>query len=236
MKVEIWSDFVCPFCYIGKKKFQAALKEFQYKEDVEVIYRSFELDHNSAKAPKGSIHEIISKKYGLPLEKAIENNNFIVEKAKEVGLNYDFDSMIPTNTFDAHRLSHFAAEEDKMERITERILKAYFEEGMDISDHQVLASLAEEIGLNKEEALKVLGGSSYSEDVLTDQAKAQNIGVTGVPFFLFNEERAISGAESVDTFLQTMYDTWTEEEALKISEGKENQGRGICENGVCRLF
>ena len=144
--------------------------------------------------------------------------------------------MIPTNTFDAHRLSHFAAEEDKMERITERILKAYFEEGMDISDHQVLASLAEEIGLNKEEALKVLGGSSYSEDVLTDQAKAQNIGVTGVPFFLFNEERAISGAESVDTFLQTMYDTWTEEEALKISEGKENQGRGICENGVCRLF
>ena len=163
MKIEIWSDFVCPFCYIGKRRLESALNQFEYKDEIELVFRSFELDPNSKKKYDENIHEIIAKKYGISVEQAKASNNQIVAQAKDLGLNYNFDDLIPTNTFDAHRLSHYAKTEGKMKELSERILKAYFVDSLNISDHKVLAKLAGEVGLNSDKALKVLESDKYEK-------------------------------------------------------------------------
>ena len=156
MKIEVWSDFVCPFCYIGKRRLEIALNKFEHKDEVELVFKSFELDPSSKKKFDENIHEIIAKKYGISVEQAKASNNQIVEQAKAIDLNYNFDDLIPTNTFDAHRLSHYAKTDGKMNELSERLLKAYFVDSLNISDHKVLANLAGEVGLDSEEALKIL--------------------------------------------------------------------------------
>jgi len=150
MKIEVWSDFVCPFCYIGKRRLEIALEKFEYKDEVELVFKSFELDPSSKKKFDENIHEIIAKKYGIPVEQAKASNNQIVDQAKAIGLNYNFDALIPTNTFDAHRVVQYAKTEGKTNELSERILKAYFIDSLNISDQKVLARLAYEVGLNSE--------------------------------------------------------------------------------------
>lgn len=204
MKIEIWSDFACPFCYIGKRKLEIALNKFQYKDEVELVFRSFELNKESKKKYDGNLNEIISKKYGITLEQAQISNNQIIQQAKEVGLNYNFDNIIPTNTFDAHRLSHYAKAKGKMKELIERILKAYFEEALNISDHKVLANLAGEVGLDRDEAGSVLASDRYEEDVRKDEQMASELKITGVPYFIFNNQYVVSGAQSPDLFLEVL--------------------------------
>ena len=163
MKIEVWSDFVCPFCYIGKRRLESALDQFEYKDEVELIFRSFELDPNSKKKFDENIYEIIAKKYGISVEQSKASNDQIVAQAKVLGLNYNFDDLIPTNTFDAHRLSHYAKTEGKANELSERILKAYFVDSLNISDYKILASLAGEVGLDSDEALKVLDSDQYGD-------------------------------------------------------------------------
>ncbi|MDF2869110.1 MAG: Protein-disulfide isomerase DsbC/DsbG [Anaerocolumna sp.] len=204
MKIEIWSDFACPFCYLGKRRLELALEDYEKKDDVEINFRSFELDTAAKKKYDVSLHELIAGKYGISLEEAKASNSQIISQAKEVGLKYNFEDIIPANTFDAHRLAQYAKVKGKGEEITERIFKAYFEESLNISDHQILSGLAAEVGLSKEEALEVLASDRYTEEVRQDQKSAARYAVRGVPYFLIDDKYAVSGAQPTETFLQVL--------------------------------
>ena len=204
MKIEVWSDFVCPFCYIGKRRLEIALEKFEYEDEVEVVFKSFELDPSSKKKFDGNIHEIIAKKYNIPVEQAKASNNQIVAQAKAIGLNYNFDDLIPTNTFDAHRIVHYAKTKGKANELSERILKAYFVDSLNISDHKVLASLALEVGLSIDKALNILESDQYGEDVRKDEETASKLKISGVPYFVINNKYAVSGAQPPELFLESL--------------------------------
>lgn len=214
MKIEIWSDIFCPFCYIGKRKFEEALESFDKKEEVEVIYRSFELNPNAPKHSDKNIHELISSKYGITYEEAKLNNDNIVNQAKELGLEYNFDTLVPTNSFDAHRMIHFAKEYGKMEEMTEALFKAYFTDSKNVSDFNTLAEIAVSIGLDKEEALKILNNNEYKDSVRSDEELAGRYGINAVPFFIFNEKFTVSGAQPTEIFLRALNKVSEEEKSL----------------------
>ncbi|MCU6792066.1 DsbA family oxidoreductase [Paenibacillus sp. WQ 127069] len=234
MNIEIWSDFMCPFCYIGKRRFEAALEQFPNKNHVEVIYRSFELDAHSERDVPHGVDEMLASKYGMSLEKAKEMNAGVAAQAQSVGLTFKFDTMILTNTFDAHRLAHFAAQHGLMREMTERLLHAYFTESKHIGDHQTLAALAAEVGLNQEEALQMLSGQAFTAEVRSDEEEAGKLGVRGVPFFVINRKYAISGAQSSEVFLGALQKAWEEDQPLTLLNTSDSTAEGgACDNGVC---
>jgi predicted DsbA family dithiol-disulfide isomerase len=214
VKVEIWSDIFCPFCYIGKRKFEVALEKFDKKEDIEIIYRSFELNPSAEKHNDKNIHELIANKYGITYEEAKLNNDNIVNQAKELGLEYNFDTLVPTNSFDAHRMIHFAKEYGKMEEMTETLFKAYFTDSKNVSDFNTLVEIAENVGLNKEEAINVLNSNKYSDLVRADEELAGRYGINAVPFFIFNEKFTVSGAQPIELFLRALNKVSEEEKSL----------------------
>ncbi|WP_414732091.1 DsbA family oxidoreductase [Acetobacterium carbinolicum] len=201
MKIEIWSDYSCPFCYIGERKLALALEKTGMTEDVEIVFYSFELDPNAKKSYEESINQLLAKKYGMSIEQAIAANNNIINVAKEVDLEFNFDKLQPTNTFDAHRLSHYAKEKGKLMAYTEAVMKGYFTDSVNISDFDVLTTIAGEVGLDKTEALRILESSAFAKEVRQDQSNAHARQINGVPYFLFNGKEVINGAQSVDTFV-----------------------------------
>lgn len=204
MKIEVWSDFVCPFCYIGKRNMEEALEKSGMKDQVEIVYKSFQLNPEAKKHYDESIDEIIAKKYGMSIEQAQLNNQKIIQAAKNVGLLYNFKDIKPTNTFDAHRLSHFAKEEGKMDEFTEIMMKKYFIESANISDEDVLLNVIDQIGLDKIKAKEVLDSTRYSEDIKSDIEESSHFGIGGVPFFIFDRKTALSGAQPVEAFIETI--------------------------------
>ncbi|MEX1029695.1 MAG: DsbA family oxidoreductase [Paenibacillaceae bacterium] len=232
MKVEIWSDVACPFCYIGKRSFEQALNKFADKEQVEVVYRSFELDPKAPKKVDMDVHDMLATKYGMTREKAKEMNNNVGKMAEAVGLTFKPDTMVLTNTFDAHRLAHHASKYDKMPAMTESLYKAYFTDSKHLGDHGVLSGLAEEIGLDKQEALDILASSAYSAEVRADEHEAQQLGVNGVPFFVINRKFGISGAQSAEYFLNALKQAWDEEPKLTILP---NEDGSVCTDDGCSV-
>lgn len=240
MKIEVWSDFVCPFCYIGKRRLEMALNEFEHKKEVELVFKSFELDPRSKKKFDESIHEIIAKKYGISLEQAKASNYQITAQAREIGLNYNFDDIKPTNTFDAHRLSHYAKTEGKMNELSERLLKAYFVESMDISDYEVLTKLAEEVGLNGAKVMDILETGRYEAEVRRDEEEASKLNITGVPYFVFNNKYAVSGAQPKEVFLRALKEVKNEEisASIQFSENAQDDKKSVsgkCADGKCEI-
>ena len=211
MKVEIWSDFVCPFCYLGKVKFEKALEGFLNKENVEVIYKSFELDPNASKMPKGNLSELISKKYGITLEQAERNNQNITAHAKEVGLVYNLEKAIPVNTLDAHRLFQYAKHLGKDKEIMSALFKGYFTDSRNLSEIDTLAKISKEAGLEEEVVREILNSDKYTDKVRADEKEAQHLGVDSVPFFIINDKYTISGAQPVEVFSETLEKVWETE-------------------------
>ncbi|OFV71986.1 DsbA family oxidoreductase [Acetobacterium wieringae] len=201
MKVEIWSDYVCPFCYIGERKLALALEKTGMTAAAEIVFNAYELDPNARKSYDENINQLIAKKYGMSLEQAIAANNNIINAAREVDLDFNFDKLQPTNTFDAHRLSHYAKDQGKQQAYTEAVMKSYFTEGLNISDFDVLTAIAGEVGLDQVEVLRILESSAYEKEVRQDEKNARSHQIHGVPYFLFNETTAVSGAQPVDTFV-----------------------------------
>lgn len=238
MKVQIWSDYVCPFCYIGKRKFENALASFEHKDQVEIVYKSFELDPNAPLDASKDMYETLAGKYGMSIERAKEMTRGVAQQAKEVGLDYDFDKMKRTNTRDAHRLTHYAAEQGKMGEMTERLLKAYFIESKHIGEHQTLIDLAEEAGLDRAEAERILNAEDYNSNVERDINEASQIGVTGVPFFVFGGKYAVSGAQPAEVFAEVLDKVWEEQNPVPImytgskAAGSGNEG---CDDGSCKI-
>jgi len=204
MKVEIWSDVMCPFCYIGKRNFELALKEFPQKEQVEIEWKSFQLNPAMVTDPSKNINEFLAEHKGIAVAQAKQMNDRVTEMAREVGLHYDFDKAIVANSFDAHRLSHFAKKHGVQNAVEELLFKAYFTEGKNTADHEILIAIAVEAGLNSEEARTMLASNQFADDVNSDIYEAQQVGARGVPFFVFDYKYAVSGAQPSELFLQVL--------------------------------
>ncbi|WP_426454339.1 DsbA family oxidoreductase [Paenibacillus sp. S-38] len=232
MKVEIWSDFMCPFCYIGKRHFEAALEQFPHRERIEVVFRSFELDPHSERDVDHDVHEMLAIKYGMSRDQAIANNQRVGAAAKASGLTFNFDDMILTNTFDAHRLTHYAKEQGKGNELAERLFRAYFTESKHLGDHEVLASLAAEVGLDAAAAAAVLRSGEYAKHVRGDEQEASELGVRGVPFFVIDRKYAVSGAQPSSVFLDTLNKAWSEASPLQVV-GDASVGDACGPDGYC---
>ncbi len=214
MKVEIWSDIVCPFCYIGKRKFEHALEQFAQKEEVEVVWKSFQLDPN-APATGSDYQKTLSERKGWSAEQTRQITDNVRQRAQEVGLDYHFDKAIAANSFDAHRFAHLAKSYGKQDAAEEALFRVHFTEGKNIADHATLTQLGTAIGLDAAEVGKMLDGYSYTEEVQNDIAEARQFGINGVPFFVFDRKYAVSGAQDSTVFLQTLEKSF---EALEVDK------------------
>lgn len=234
MKVEIWSDFMCPFCYIGKRRIESALEMFPHKDQVEVVYRSFELDPNASYKPDVSMNELLASKYGMSIEQAKAANANVTQQAASVGLTYHMDRVVPANSFDAHRLVQFATQHGKMKEMTERLFRAYFTDAENLEDKNVLADLAAEVGLSRELALAALESDAFQSEVRADEAAAANLGIRGVPFFVLGGKYAVSGAQPLEVFTDALDKAYREANPLvMVNESDSNDG--ICADGSCDL-
>ena len=218
MKVEIWSDVMCPFCYIGKRKFELALKNFPHREKVEITWKSFQLNPDMVTDPDKNINQYLAEAKGWSLKQAEDANNYVTDIAKNVGLTYNMDKAIVANSFDAHRLSHLAKKYNKQDALEEQLFLAYFTEGKNTADHNILTEIGVGIGLDEQEIKTMLNSNEFSAEVNKDILEAQMVGARGVPFFVFDRKYAVSGAQDPATFEQVLTTVWEESEPKKVIE------------------
>ena len=208
MQVEIWSDVVCPWCYVGKRRFELALSAFDHRDAVEVVWRSFELDVDAPREREGDYAGRLAAKYGVDPDEAQVMIDRMVRLADEVGIDMRFDRLRAGNTFDAHRLLHWAREHGLQGELGERLFRAVFCEGVPVGDRAALAELAADVGLDG--AAAVLQSGAYAADVRADEQEAAALGCRGVPFFVIDRRYAIAGAQSTDLFAEVLDQAWAE--------------------------
>ena len=216
MKVEIWSDVMCPFCYIGKRQFEQALDEFDHAGDIELEWRSFQLNPDMETQPDKNVTEHLAEVKGWPIEQAEQMNRRVTDMADELGLDYQLDQAVVANSFRAHRFAHFAQSRGKGDEAEEALFRAYFTEGRNTDDIDTLVELARDLGLDAEATREVLESDRFSNAVKQDIEVAKNLGIGGVPFFLFDRKYAVSGAQGSDVFLQALQKSWQEREGASV--------------------
>jgi predicted DsbA family dithiol-disulfide isomerase len=209
VEIEIWSDIACPWCYIGKRRFEQALAQFEHADELRVTWRSFELDPEAPKERTGDRTARLAEKYGMSVERAREIEAHLVATAAEDGLEFRFETARGGSTFDAHRIVHLAAEHALQDEMKERLLRAYFTEGQLMGDEPTLARLAVEVGLPAEEVRDTLAGDRFAEQVREDERTAQRLGITAVPTFVVDRALGISGAQPPAALLETLREGWT---------------------------
>jgi predicted DsbA family dithiol-disulfide isomerase len=235
MQVEIWSDVVCPWCYIGKRRFESALADFKHRAQIEVVWKSFELDPKAPRTSEDTLNQILAKKYGMSVEKAAAANERVTSLAAQEGLDYHLDLAHPGNTFDAHRLIHLAASHGLQGEMKERLMHAYFTEGQPVSDTETLVKLGVEVGLDIDEARAVLASAEYADEVKADEQEARTLGISGVPFFVIDQKYGISGAQPTELFQQTLAQVWTESHPLIQVSSASSAEVGNCEGDSCEI-
>ncbi|GAB2502163.1 DsbA family oxidoreductase [Algoriphagus taiwanensis] len=235
MKIEIWSDVVCPFCYIGKRKMEKALKKFPFASHVEIEWKSFQLNPDLQTNPNISTVEHLAQSKGWTLEQTREISSNVASMAQNEGLTFDFDRAVVANTKNAHRLIHLAKESGKQDAMKERLLKAYFSEGRNVDDFETLLELGKEVGLDKEKIKALLNSNQYEDAVSQDIYESRLIGVRGVPFFVLDRKFGISGAQPDEVFDQTLEKAWTEfaknNPVLDIASGSDGESCDV--DGNC---
>ncbi|MFT3747110.1 MAG: DsbA family oxidoreductase [Agriterribacter sp.] len=221
MKVEIWSDIMCPFCYIGKRKFESALKLFDHAGCIETEWHSFQLDPDLISGDDKNLYGYLSERKGISYQQSVEMHKHVTDMAAEVELKYNFDKAVIANSFDAHRLIQLAKTRGLGDAAEERLFRAYFTEGKDVGNHAVLKKLGNDIGLKDTEVDEMLASNAYTENVQHDIHEAAQIGVRGVPFFVFNRKFAVSGAQPPEVFLQALqqaYEGWRKNQPAALTE------------------
>jgi predicted DsbA family dithiol-disulfide isomerase len=213
MLVEIWSDIACPWCYVGRARFAAALTRFEHRDEVTVVWRSFELDPDAPAEREGSHAERIARKYGRTLEEVAEMDAQLTAAAAADGLTIDFSRVRSGNTFDGHRLVHLAAAHGKQDPMKERLFRACFSEGALVSDHATLQALAVEVGLPADEVRELLLTERCAEEVRDDERTAQSAGISAVPCFVIDRRYGASGAQPPETLLEFLQHGWAQREA-----------------------
>lgn len=204
LKVDIWSDIACPWCFIGKRKFESGLQEFAGRDDVIVEFHSYELSPDIPAGFEGNTVDFLSTRKGLPQQQVHEMLENVTTVAAQVGLEYDFDKTVVTKTLLAHELLHFAKKHGKQNALKDRLLSAHFERGEHVGNIDTLVKLAGEVGLDVEEARTALENNTYAQDVQADILQAQQLGINGVPFFVFDNKYGVSGAQPAETFTQIL--------------------------------
>jgi protein disulfide-isomerase len=210
LKVQIWSDIMCPYCYIGKRRIEGALAQFPHAANVEIEWKSFQLDASFIASEDDNMVEHLAEKYRKDKEWAQEMMDSMTQNAKNSGLDFHFEKAIMANSFNAHRLLHLAKKHQLSDPLEELLFKAYLTDGKNINDLDTLTQLGIEAGLNKTEIEAVLHSDEFAEAVKEDIQMAQNVGVQGVPFFVFDNKYAVSGAQHVETFVKTLEKVWEE--------------------------
>lgn len=235
LKVEVWSDVVCPWCYIGKRRFEAALARFEHRDEVELVWRSFELDVSAppSSAEQGTYAERLATKYGRSVVEAQAMIDNMTRTAALEGLDFRFDLARPGNTFDAHRLLHLALEHGHQDELKESLDHATFSEGSPTSDHSALRALAVRAGLPEVEVHAVLTSDRYSNAVRADEAQARAYGISGVPFFVIDGRYGISGAQPAGAVLQTLDKAWSERPPLTVVPPERSAPS--CEGDSCAV-
>lgn len=215
LRIDVWSDIACPWCFVGKRRLEAALADFPHKDQVALVWRAFELNTAAPRSLPAAVDypERIAKKYGTTRAQGQAMCDRMANTAAEDGLRFRFDSIRPSNTFDAHRLLHLALEEGCQDALKERLFAAYLEQGEAIGEHDVLLRLACEVGLDEDAVRAVLDGDAHGQQVREDQAMAKELGVTGVPFFVLDMRLAISGAQPAAVLRHALDDAWSHQHA-----------------------
>ncbi|WP_028059387.1 DsbA family oxidoreductase [Candidatus Solirubrobacter pratensis] len=207
--IEIWSDVVCPWCYIGKRRMETALERFEHRGDVTLTWRSFELDPAAERDPEGAPAERLASKYGMSVEEAAARQAQIAALAAEEGLEYHMELTRGGNSFDAHRLIQLGRERGIQDAVKERLMRGYFTEGARIGDPETLVRLAVEAGLPEAEARAVVESDRYADAVREDEELARRIGINGVPFFVLGRRYGVSGAQPADVLVQALDQSWS---------------------------
>ncbi|GAA1941012.1 DsbA family oxidoreductase [Brevibacterium antiquum] len=225
MKIEIWSDIACPWCFIGKRRFETALDGFAHKDDVEVEWRSYQLDPSLPDHYAGTETEYLNQAKGMPADQVRQMFDHVTAQAAGEGLNYDFDSIIVANSFTAHRFLHLAKTHGAMNQAKEELLSGHFEKGRDIGDVEYLAEVARTVGIDADETRRVLSTDEFTAEVKSDIAEARALGANGVPFFVIDRKYGISGAQPPEAFAQALETAWGESQKLTVLAGGDEAFR-----------
>ncbi|WP_281269280.1 DsbA family oxidoreductase [Ammoniphilus oxalaticus] len=220
---------------MGARRLEAALKEFAHSEHVKITYKSFELDPEKPKDATMDAYDNLATKYGMSREQAKKTYADMNQQAQAEGLDFQFDKMIPANTFDAHRLTLLATASGKQPQMVERLFSAYFIEGKRLSDRETLLELGEEVGLDTKQIAAMLDGTAYSEQVRTEQREAQELGVRAVPFYVIDRKYGISGAHPSEFFLKTLDKAWQESQPLSIVNNDDEHSGDACDETGCQI-
>ena len=235
MLVEVWSDVMCPFCYIGKRKFENAMAISQHKEEIKLVWKSFQLSPDIQSSDSKDYVDFLQQKKGFSEQQTKAMLGNVTQMANDVGLDFHFEKAIVANSFNAHRLSHLAKKHNKQDEAEEALFKAHFVEGKDINNVEVLQQMGIDMGIDADEVHKLVMGDGYTEAVRNDEDEARQLGVTGVPFFVFNRKYAISGAQDEKVFSDTIdkaFAEWKKDNAspvLEVIDGKVCKPGGECE-------
>jgi predicted DsbA family dithiol-disulfide isomerase len=233
MKIEIWSDVVCPFCYIGKRKLELALAEFSGRDRIEVSWKSFQLRPDTRTDPTRNAVQYLAEKKGWSMAFARQAAADVSSRAKAVGLAFDYDRTVVANTFDAHRLAHFAATQGRGDEMMERLFAAYFVDGRNIADPATLTELAVESGLPADDARSVVDSVQFADEVRHDIDEALQMGINGVPFFVFDRKYAVSGAQDSSVFVEALRRALPETASTPTAAALEPAG-DVCDvDGRC---
>jgi predicted DsbA family dithiol-disulfide isomerase len=235
MQVDIFSDVVCPWCAIGKRRFEAALGQFEHAEEIEVVWRAFELDPNAPARREGDYADRLARKYGMAREQAVAAHESLTATAAAEGLDFHFDRAQSGNTFDAHRLLHYAREAGPglQDALKERLFLAYFTEGEAIGDPETLVRLAAEVGLDRQQCAEILASDRYAAAVRADEREAHELEVTGVPFFVVDGKFGIPGAQDAETILSVLRRAWAKAHPLEMAEVPA--AGGACDGDSCAV-
>lgn len=228
MEIEIWSDIACPWCYVGKRRFEAALDGFEHRDDVRITWRSFELDPSAPSEREGERAARLAEKYGMSIERAREMEKQMVETAAGEGLDFRFDIQRSGSTFDGHRVIHLATEHGLGDAMKERLLRAYFTEGELMGDHETLIRLAGEVGLDPDETRQMLASDRYADAVRDDERTASSFGISAVPTFVIDRTIGASGAHPPDALLQLLNEGWSRRAREPVIAGGEACGPDGC--------
>ena len=237
MRVETWSDVVCPWCYIGKRRFEAALQRFEHRDDIELVWRSFELDPAAPRSHemRGTYAERLARKYGVAVEQAQGMLDNMTNVAASEGLEFHFELARGGNTFDAHRLLHLALARGVQDALKERLDRATFGEGLSVSDHGELTRVAVEVGLDEADVTEVLASDAYADAVRADEAQARAYGISGVPFFVVDEKFGVSGAQNPEHLLAVLNHAWQERSSIAVAPSGAGDASADCEGGNCAV-
>jgi predicted DsbA family dithiol-disulfide isomerase len=232
MKIEIWSDVACPWCFIGKRRFEAALAAFPHRDAVEVVWRSYQLDPTLPDHYDGTELEYLSNRKGMAAGQVSQMFEHVAQQAKGEGLDYHFDKVVVANSFTAHRLIHLAAAHGRQDAAKERLLSDHFERGKDIGSKDYLSSLAGDLGLPAHEVDELFTTDKYTDEVRFDVQEARSLGISGVPFFVIDRKFGLSGAQPTETFTAALNQAWQEANPLVLVNSAE---AGACGPEGCAV-